>query len=118
MAIVVSNCSCLRERRKKLSLSRLLYEHSASVGVLTETHLRQWEVDRLQLPGYHVVASYCREATDRAGGGVIIVAHNSMNAEPCGQNVRIEVPFKNCENLSRRKPRYLSAPDGGVKKYL
>ena len=69
LAIIVLNCNGLRERRKKLALSRLLYEHSASIGVITETHLRQWEVNRLQIPNYHVVTSYCRGATDRAGGG-------------------------------------------------
>ena len=59
-----------------------MYDLWAGACVVTETYLRQSELDRAQLGNYHILADDCRPTPlgDHIGGGVIIIVHNALSA--------------------------------------
>ena len=80
--LVNINCNGLRSKRKKLALGSLLTLMKVGVCVVTESHLRLARVKSLQIPGYKVVANFCRLAPGRKiGGGVVILVKNTLTSE-------------------------------------
>ena len=81
-SVLTLNCNGMRDSRKRGAIARLLYTKGVSVCVLTETHLRTQEVDRLEIPNYWIAASTSRDPEGRIRGGIIILVHHGMSAAP------------------------------------
>ena len=77
------NANGLRTNRKKRLLRKLLLDLQVGIGVISETHLREEEMEGLKIKGYNCPAHYCRPNVDGVGirGGVLILAHRSLTTE-------------------------------------
>ena len=64
--------------------------------MLTETHLRQREVDRLEIQNYFIENKRCRDEIGSIDAGVRILAHHSLNAEPVALVGEMEVLAEAC----------------------
>ena len=75
------NMNGLRKKRKRILLGKLMYDLWAGICVVTETHFRKPDLDQLAYDNYHILADYCRPVPlgERIGGGVVILAHNSLS---------------------------------------
>lgn len=58
-------------------LIHLFQETEYDIIVLTEHWLTRSEIDAFVIPGFKVVASFCREL--KAGGGVLIIISLNLN---------------------------------------
>ena len=91
------NCNGLRSQRKKLALGSLLSLMKVGVCVVTESHLRPPKAKRLQIPGYKVVASFCRLAVGKKiGGGVLILVRTTLTAEVAYSQQSDREPIEAC----------------------
>ena len=81
--VVCVNANGLRTRRKRELLGKLLFDLQAGVGVITETHLRRHDLDRLHFRNYNKPSHYCRPTEEgrRIGGGVLLLVHNRFNTD-------------------------------------
>ena len=79
-------------------LGKMLYDLQVGVCIVTETHLRETDIDSLKFPTYHVVAHYCRPTPkgSRIGGGVLILVHVDFVAETIPKNKTILPVIENC----------------------
>ena len=82
LMVVCVNINGLRKKKKRALLGKLMFDLWAGVCVVTETHLRKPELDRVQIDHYHILADDCRPTPigERIGGGVLILVHNTLAA--------------------------------------
>ena len=82
LMLVCVNINGLRKKKKRVLLGKLLFDLRAGVGVVTETHLRKSELKKVRISNYHILTEYCRPTAigEHIGGGVLILAHNSLSA--------------------------------------
>ena len=71
LMVVCVNINGLRRKKKRALLGKLMFDLWAGVCVVTETHLRKPELDRVQIDHYHILADDCRPTPigERIGGG-------------------------------------------------
>ena len=83
LTLMCVNMNGLRKKRKRILLGKLMYDLWAGICVVTETHFRKPDLDQLAYDNYHILADYCRPVPlgERIGGGVVILAHNSLSVE-------------------------------------
>ena len=66
------------------------------VCILTETHLRKRDLQFFKIANYDIVSDYCRDASKRIGGGVLIIAHKLCNIEKFVLPNSIPSPLETC----------------------
>ena len=79
--VIAVNANGIRTARKKRLLRKLLRDLQVGLGIITETHLREEDLEGLRFRGYYRPAEYCRETEAGRGirGGVLILAHNRFS---------------------------------------
>ena len=60
MNIISVNANGLRTGRKRRLLRKLLRDLQVGLGVITETHLREADLEGPRIKGYNRSAEYCR----------------------------------------------------------
>ena len=73
LRVLAVNSNGLRKRNRLLALGRILTIVRVRACVVTESHLRNGDFRRIKIPGYVIVAHFCRRAKNiKIGGGVLI----------------------------------------------
>ena len=95
--IVTLNIRGLRDPHKVEALKQMLHDLDVGIGVITETHLSDREVDRLVIPGYKIKNRDCRP--DAAQGGVIILVRTGIACIKLPKVRRPALPISACTIL-------------------
>ena len=64
-------------RKKTDELKSSMYPDFLHILCFSEHHLKNFELDQINVDGYNLGATYCRQTVKR--GGVCIFAHNNLN---------------------------------------
>ena len=98
MFVMCVNINGLRKKRKRVLLGKLMYDLWAGICIATETHLREADLSKLRYDNYHVVAQYCRPTPigERIGGGVVILAHNTLSVETLPRIASLAPQLERC----------------------
>ena len=83
LTVVCVNMNGLRKKKQRTLLGKLMFDLWAGVCIVTESHLRKPDLDKLAYSSYFMVADYCRPIPlgEKIGGGVVIIVHETVNAE-------------------------------------
>ena len=83
MNVLSLNINGIRTGQTRTMLRKLLYDLQVGVCILTETHLREEDLEFLTTPNYLVVADHCRltPVGDYIKGGVLILVHITIGAD-------------------------------------
>ena len=76
----------------------MLHELQVGLCIVTETHLREADIEFLKFPTYHVVAHHCRPTPkgSHISGGVLILAHINFTTEVMPKNLDVLPVIGNC----------------------
>ena len=80
LRILILNCDGIGKRAKRVELIELLRKLIIGVCVLTETHLRDSEVEQIGFKYSAITHIWCRKDVKRIGGGMMILAHHIFKA--------------------------------------
>ena len=71
------NINGLRSKQKKTLLGEILRDAKAGICIITESHLREAEVDQLRIKNYHVITKYCIPIPigEHISGGALLLVH-------------------------------------------
>ena len=81
--IVCVNINGVRTKYKQTMPGRMPSDLEGRVCVLTETHLRETDLERFQCQGFYAAAHHCRDTPEgeRIGGGVLVLIRDGVTAE-------------------------------------
>ena len=99
MRALLVNCNGIRQRRRRLRLAALMFTLRVGVCTITETHLREAEVDQLRFRNYAVITRTCRETVGRIGGGVLILVHTLFKSSKVTLPRTVAGPIESCRVL-------------------
>ena len=92
------NINGVRTGEKRTMLGKLLHDLQVGVCLLTETHLREDDLDTFDIPHYHVVADYCRPTPvgEWIKGGVLILVHTNFDADELPKLTSLAPHIEHC----------------------
>ena len=97
LRILNVNCNGLRKRKRGLALGRHLASLRVGLCLATESHLRKMELEIARIPGYELIASFCRvDEGRRVVGGALFLVAAVLKAEAIASGEGGEEPIETC----------------------